>query len=249
MSANRNGEMADLMAAMHHYKTVYPPYVFDTRLGARVCLNGICSVERWIGDRLALDADSAAIREGLASVLAWGFARSGYWRTRVDEFLGGVAETDVRLLQARDALHGPIHGRLRAMAALRLPQFTQMPFVSKAAAFADIDHMVVLDRIIARAARDGGEGGGAWTAAPVFDNLAYGQAETTIRISAGNEAVYHQFRLCCDALARLLPGEQRPVDVERGLWLLASGDRVDLVVGLLRRAGECRGDGGGAAQP
>ncbi|MGE0450573.1 MAG: hypothetical protein AB7Q29_13450 [Vicinamibacterales bacterium] len=114
--------------------------------------------------------------------------------------------------------------RLASVAALGLPEFSGISFVSKILAFLNPDHYCVLDKQLLKLAESPGD-----------KSLHRVSAGTQIPITAGNERAYDGWRAeCADISERYFRGRRRVVDVERGFFQLVQDKQVVLAQDLYR---------------
>lgn len=206
----------------------FPAVTYDFDRGVERTYHSMNDVENKI--RAGLTHSSVeAVKDALSNVLYWGYARTGYRVTRVTDFRNKV--TPEQLDQALDLFHsltrpGNKLPGLRSIAALGLPQFSGMSFVSKVRMFLDPWHFVVLDRKLLSLRT---------TETPtVFHEITMGPSEVMIRISRHNEQVYSSWSQQCLRLAEKYLGRTRAVDVERAIFHLIDTGRSKLAAGLLQ---------------
>ena len=171
--------------------------------------------------RNLLLADSLqSLKDGLAGILYWGHYNAGYRDRRVAEFRKKV--TDEQLERARQAFPALEGASLIKLKNLRLPQFTNMAFVTKLRTFLDPEHYCVLDRRIS-------------DLAPLAERLK--RCPTYIPITRANEVAYTWWVDTCRSIGSQLQVKKRPVDVERGFFYLMEKDKAgaeQLLEGILR---------------
>lgn len=206
----------------------FPAVTYDFDRGVERTHHSMKGVENEIRAGLTYPSREA-VKDALSNVLYWGYARTGYRATRVTDFRSKV--TPEQLDQALDLFHSltrPGHKLLGlcSIAALRLPQFSGMSFVSKVRMFLDPWHFVVLDRKLL-SLRTG--------ATPtVFHQINMGPSEVMIRISRHNEQVYAAWSQQCLRLAEKYLECTRAVDVERAIFHLIDTGRPKLAAELLQ---------------
>ena len=215
-----------LAAAIRAYD--FPCGTYDFAAEREVVHPSMRGVEQAIRSGLTAD-DMEAVRDGLSNVLYWGYARIDYGDRRVRRFREGV--TEGQLHDARSlfrTLRGP---GLRQIKRLGLPELSGMSFVSKVRMFLDPSNYVTLDMKLAKNLSGGVSPG-------LFDDLSFRPGkDTTIRITAHNEAVYERWcRLCRHLAATCFPGAGvRAADIERGIFHLVSTNAC-LVADILATA-------------
>ena len=202
----------------------FPPITYDFVRNRERVHPGMRELERAIvADLLSIDMNH--VRNGLSNVLYWGFGRMGVRDHRVDAFRSSVADDDLAASRACFAeLHGP---GLQTLYRLRLPQFSQISFLSKLRMFLSPSRYVTLDLKLARLRDE--------PAATVLDNLV---VRTSIPVTKHNERVYAAWCATCRELAvRLDPsGAIRAADVERGIFFLVDSGRASVAASVLASA-------------
>lgn len=169
-------------------------------------------VEELIREQL-LSRDIEVVKNGLSNVLYWGYAKqSGRQYDRVDIFRREV--TCEQLNAFIDLLTESTYISLNDIRTIKIPQFSQMPFVSKLAMFLLPMSNPVLDNNIARFAHKQN--------IPPLKCLTI---RTTINLSKSNMKIYDKWALWCKNMAKLTnenPSSPckglRAVDVERAIY-------------------------------
>ena len=121
--------------------------------------------------------------------------------------------------------------------SLRLPEFSQVPLVSKVLAFLNPYENVVLDNKLYKI--------GGCKPSNVFTEIKKGRNETTIRITKSNQDVYLRWCVSCKNTAdKYFPNKDvRAVDVERGIYQLCSeaednGKSFESIAGIVANMGD-----------
>lgn len=195
----------------------YPPEVWSNDADGVKRLADTAAVETYIGSRLRSGVP-AQTREGLASVLAWGFANAGYRLVRVRKFLAEVREDQIaaagRILRGASTPPTSASECVLAITDLNLPQFSKMAFVSKIGMFLDPSRFPVLDSKIADLLTRVPSGH------PVAGLKRY---PTSIPVNKHNAAVYDRWARACVEIAQTGNlGSGRAVDAERAFFRLHS---------------------------
>ena len=188
------------------------------------------AAEKYIGGLLH-SKKPEAVKNGLLNVLYWGYAqqpgrrkdRISKFRTtnpnELDRFIELVEESE------RSSTNGKVPSGgscLLQIKNLKLPEFSQMPFVSKILMFLDPARYPVLDTKIAKAYAN--------SFSSPLQKLKFNPAkDTSIRITKDNAAVYDTWACWCHEIASVVNDSPespcnhfRAVDVERALFTLAS---------------------------
>lgn len=221
-------DFATLHTARAGYR--YPPEVWSKDAGGVIRLADTAAVETYIGSRLRSGVP-AQTREGLASVLAWGFANAGYRVVRVRKFLAEVREDQIaaagRILRGASAPPASASECVLAITQLHLPQFSQMAFVSKIAMFLDPSRFPVLDSKIAD----------LLVRMPIGHPVAgLTRYPNSIPVTQHNAAVYDRWARACVQIAQTGNlGSGRAVDAERAFFRLHSALGIGGASAILAR--------------
>ena len=214
-----------------------PPVTYAFDKDNEIHHEDMFAVEQYIGTLLR----SKEPQNGLLNVLYWGYARQpGRRKDRVSRFratnpneLKPKLDQFVKLVEE---LTGPsINGEvpsggsgLLKIKKLKLPQFSQVPFVSKILMFLDPTCYPVLDLKIANKVAN--------PCFPPLQNLKF----TGIPINEDNATVYDTWACWCREIATEVNKapesprhDVRVVDVERALFTLADSQATDNIRVLL----------------
>ena len=186
-----SGAEATVDAALPHEHLELLRRAIDAYAFPTVSYDFVRGVERVHQDARELEAtvhdgltstDVHRVRHGLANVVYWGYARIGFRDDRVRAFLHNVSDGQVAAAQVAFAsVEGPA---LRQLGALRLPQFSQISFLSKIRMFLDPRSFVILDLKLAKLRHE--------APTTVLHDL---MVRTSIPASRHNERVYARW---CD---------------------------------------------------
>lgn len=211
--ALNESQTSELEAAIATY--AFPAVYFDFRTSIEVRAASMGVVENAIREMLTSEANGQVL-DGLANVIYWGYAQVGYRDRRVRRFRDDATEDQLNrfrtLLGSTDSIG------LDTIAALKLPEFSGISFVSKILAFLDPVKYCVLDKqLLKLALRPGNRA------------LHRVSAGTQIRVTANNQQAYDAWRQECASIsAQYFNGQYRAVDVERGFFQLVQAGRVAL---------------------
>jgi hypothetical protein len=159
------------------------------------------------------------VKNGLSGVLYWGHYRAGFRNHRVKRFRDTVTEENLRRAVGVFAhLQGTALMRLKR---LKLPEFSNMAFLTKLRTFLDPNHYCVLDKKIAGLM-------------PLCVQLQL--RPTYIPVTVQNERTYEWLVDRCAAIASRLDEALRPVDVERGMFHLIDHGSARVAERLLQGA-------------
>lgn len=209
--ALNNRQVSELKAAIAAH--AFPPVYFDFPAGVEVRAPHMLAVEAAIREMLVATTIES-VRDGLANVVYWGYAQVGYRDRRVRRFRDNVADEQLIRFRALVGAGDPI--RLCTLAALRLPEFSGISFISKILAFLDPGRYCVLDKQLLKL--------GAISGNRALHRLSAG---TQIRVTVNNERAYDAWREECVGISsRYFGGRYRVVDVERGFFHLVQIGRV-----------------------
>lgn len=212
--------IAQLRAAGDSYN--FPPNTWDFQAARRVSRADTQEVESSIGAQLR-SGRLEDVRDGLSNVLYWGYATSkGRQMDRVGRFRQKVRDEQIlAFAQLAKRLSGP---GLKAIAGLKLPQFSGVSFISKVRMFLDPMNYVVLDGKIARLRGLPGT---------ILDGLV--SVGTQIKVTSTNEAVYEQWSGWCRKAARQAFGEGTfAVRAERAVFQLVNQNKVEEAAQIIR---------------
>ena len=181
-------------------------------------------VEELIRGQL-LSQDIEVVKDGLSNVLYWGYAsQRGPCVKREGRYKGGrqynricIFRRDVtreHISALIDSLESSACISLSDIKRVGMPEFTQMPFVSKLAMFISPASNPVLDNNIARFAQK-----------QKIPPLRYLTIGTTVSLSKPNMEIYDKWALWCREIAEVVNNipsasckDLRPVDVERAIF-------------------------------
>ena len=211
-------QVATLRTAIDSY--AFPPAHFDYVVGAPVLGLSMTDVESRIRRDL-ISGHDVGIKKGLSNVLYWGFAQmGGLAAVRVDRFRTRVSQA--QLAAAAVLLTAP-RPPLTEIAALGLPQFSGVSFVSKVRMFLDPSGSATLDNQIMK----------IHVARPTTVLAAVRSRTTTIPVTAGNSAAYEAWCARLEYIKRTYFLDTRVVDIERGLFHLVQTGQVEYAATLL----------------
>lgn len=197
----------------------YPSVTFDFAEEREVGFTSMRELDDYL-QSLLRSTDIAIVKDGLSGILYWGYYRVGYRDHRVHRFRARV--TDEQLREAVETFQVLPGTGLKTLKALKLPEYSQMAFVTKLQTFLDPDNWCVLDSKIAN-----------------FNPLAkrLKRQPTSIPITTQNDQAYAWWVDSCRSLASRVPiiPNARPVDVERGIFYLIDHGRLDLAERLLEQ--------------
>ena len=208
----------------------FPKVTFDFVTEKECRHPDMTRVEGYIRDLLT-SGEAGDIKDGLSNILYWGWAqRSSLQCKRVQIFREQVREVHlVQFMEVAGGLRGP---GLVSLKKIRLPQFSQMSFVSKVRMFLEPEKYPVLDLKIAGFAN-------TECFSPLKNLKIY---PTSIPITKHNETIYEDWASWCWEIAGLVNAEPtapcntlRAVDIERAIFQLASDGQSQEAWRLLAR--------------
>jgi len=198
----------------------YPFVAFDFENACELKFPTIQDLERHIRAGL-IAGDAVRLKDALSNILYWGFYRMGFQPARVKDFRAKVtADQMARAAALFPQLTGPGIRRLRD---LRLPQFSQLTFLSKLRTFLDPERYCALDRSLVQI--------------PTLKD-EFKVSRKAIPVTVGNERAYQRWVDLCGRIAGTLSPPQRPVDVERGFFHLVDIGQIDAANAILRMAAQ-----------
>ena len=188
----------DLAAAVASY--AYPAIAWDFSRNHDIKFGTIRQLDVHLNGQLR-SGDQVAVKDAPSSIVYWGNVRAGYCQERVRRFREKVTDDQIR--RAIAIFPGLKGTGLYQLKALRLPEFSNMAFLTKLRTFLAPDEFCVLDKKIA-------------TLKPLAERLKL--YPTCIPITAQNDAAYAWWVDACRHISKQFA--LRPVDVERGLFHL-----------------------------
>jgi hypothetical protein len=198
----------------------YPFVAFDFENGCEVKFPTMLDLERHI-QTILLAGDAGRLKDALSSIVYWGFYRMAFQPARVKDFRARVTDDQIaRAAALFPHLTGP---GIRELRELRLPQFSQLAFLSKLRTFLDPDRYCVLDRSLAQIPALKGE---------------FKVGGKAIPVTAGNVSAYERWVELCGRIADTLSPPRRPVDVERGFFHLVDCGQIAAADAILRQVAE-----------
>ena len=217
-------QVEELREAIEDY--AFPAVYYDFLNDQEVLANGMAEVERVIGFQLR-SGSIQAVKDGLANILYWGFARIGYRDRRVNNLRGNA--TDRQLENFQELVSDGRVPTMNEVRVLRIPEYSGMSFLSKILMFLDPSSFCVLDRQIARLRTH--------NSPKALNALSFGPRETQIRITTQNEQTYDSWRNECRAISvNYFQHRYRVVDIERGFFNLIQNGRLSLAQQIYNEA-------------
>ena len=217
----------------------FPPVTYAFDKNTEIQHGGMLAVEQYIG-KLLRSKEPQEVKNGLLNVLYWGYARQpGRRKDRISKFRAtNPSELKPKLdqfVKLVEELMLSINGEapsggsgLLKIKKLKLPQFSQVSFVSKILMFLDPTCYPVLDLKIANKVAN--------PCFPPLQNLKF----SGIPINEDNATVYDTWACWCREIAtevNKVPEsprhDVRAVDVERALFTLADSEETDNIRLLL----------------
>ena len=152
-----------------------------------------------------LSGQLAQVKDGLSNILYWGHFRAGYRDSRVKKFRDKV--NDILLKKAAKLFPVIVANGIIQIKELKLPQFSNLSFISKVRMFLDPAEYVVLDRSLMRIR-------------PLSRNFK--QYPTCIPATKHNASSYDAWALFCRKVSDEVSDDEhlRAVDIERGFFYL-----------------------------
>jgi hypothetical protein len=216
-----NALISSLRHAIQDYD--FPFVTFDYRLKLETQHQSMRQVEAVIQQQLRADKLDL-VKDGLSNVLYWGYARTGYRWTRINDLRANV--TEQQLADARQVLGGLTGPGVRKIAKLKIPQLSGLSFVSKVRMFLDPTNYVVLDTKLLKLHEQ--------ARSTVFHRINW-NAGTSIYVSEQNEAIYDEWCALCRRAAKNELGvtDVRAADVERGIFHLIQLGETELAAEIV----------------
>jgi len=206
-----SGQLLEFDTAIASY--AFPAVYFDFGTSAEVRARDMRAVEVAVREML-VSPDIDRVRDGLANVLYWGYAQIGYRGVRVRRFRDRV--TGVQLENFQTTIAAEHAASLCSIAAIGLPEFSGISFISKVLTFLDPARYCVLDKQLLKLAAVPGD--------RALHRLSSG---TQIPVTPGNERAYDAWRGECAGISQqYFHSNYRVVDVERGFFQLVQSGQL-----------------------
>jgi hypothetical protein len=174
-----------------------------------------------------LSGSLQGICDGFSNVLYWGYAQmGGLSGIRADRFRNAV--TPQKLRAAVNLFKDNPRPTLLDIAALKLPEFSAVSFVSKVRMFLSPKDSATLDKQLLKIKFE--------LTGTVLDKVVVSTADTAIRVTQANSIAYEHWcnRLGC-IRGSYFP-KTRVVDIERGFFRLVQIGKIRLAAEILRDA-------------
>jgi len=202
------GQIVQLDEAINGY--AFPAVYFDFNNDIEVVEQNMVEVEAVLAGQLRSQT-VVSTKHGLGNVLYWGFAKIGFRRNRINDFMSNVLYQQISDFQA--LINGNNIPTMMDVHRICMPQYSGISFISKILMFLNPTAYCVLDKQLTKLRTPGSP--------KILNKLAFRQTETRIRVTMQNEAVYNGWRNECSAISQLyFQGNYRVVDVERGFFNL-----------------------------
>lgn len=212
MTSLTKNQIDDLSLSISQYD--FPQIYWDFSKDKEINAKNLHYLEQIIKDQLTSENSNEVIH-GLANVIYWGNANSGYRIHRMKMFITGVAEDQIskfKLLTSK-ADDGTL---LKEIQKLKMPQFSGISFISKITTFLNPENNGILDLVISKLGESQG-------------NKALNRITktTTIPTTKNNCAAYYDWCNECRNINKKYYGNKnyRAVDIERGFFNLIKKDK------------------------
>jgi hypothetical protein len=203
-----------LLCAIKAYD--YPVELHNFEKDTKIPLRSMRELEAFLRKGL-FSKDTEELKLALANIVYWGNINSGYCSFRVAKFLNEITEN--KLEEAIDLFANISGDSLAAIKNIRLPQFSNMSFVSKLRMFLDPENFVTLDRKLLKIKRSGVH--------TLFSNIC--EQGTYIPINSQNCKQYVLWsQKCRDAASTYFRiKEVIAVDIERGIFKMVDKGEIN----------------------
>lgn len=211
-----------LQAAVKEYN--FPAAHYDFKQNRPILNLSIRDLEDRIHKQL-LSQEINDIKDGLSNILYWGYSQmGGLAPVRVNRFRKKVSP--LQLEKASRVFSGTPQPTVLSIAELKLPEFSQLSFVSKVRMFLDPVGSAALDQQIMKMT--------VHSDCPVLSSIK--KYPTSIPVTQHNALAYENW---CNHLAAIIYTYQlkvRVADLERGFFHLIQNGRTDKAAFLLANA-------------
>ena len=196
-----------LRNAINNY--CYPKVTFDFQNNNEVHHHTMRELESAVQNDLT-SGDPSKVKDGLSNILYWGHRRAGYYWTRVENFREHI--TDTQLDYVAQLLRNSNNVDLKKIKRLKLPEFSNLSFLSKVKMFLDPTRFVILDLKLMSLASAGTN--------TFFKEIK--RSPTSIPYTGINAEIYYDWCALCKRVAEKYFPNERVIaaDVERGIFTL-----------------------------
>ncbi len=173
------------------------------------------SLEKTIKDDLVSE-NLVDVKNGLSNVIFWGYYQMNNRDFRVERFRDNV--TEKKLEKCTETFPNLSGIGIRTLKNLELPEFSQLPFLSKIRMFLAPEKYVVLDNKLMKLA--------SVEPYTLFHDIK--KDKTTIRVTKENERIYQKWCEFCRKVADKLFKNREffTVDIERGIFQLVKENKL-----------------------
>lgn len=192
----------------------FPCIAFDFGKSQEVAFDSYTELELYIRNQLK-SADKKVVKDGLSNVLYWVYATSkGRQGHRVNAFRNQVNEEQLNNF-SKLVLNEKVG--ISEVKKCKLPQFSNLSFITKILMFLDPERYVVMDLQLAKIKE--------YFPESFFSKLVV--YKTSLPANQLNEAFYDNWcNFCRDAASRNNLGKNRAVDVERYIFQLVRSKKI-----------------------
>lgn len=199
----------------------YPRVTFDFNSRIEIHHATMRELEKSVRDALLSD-NIADVKNGLSNILFWGYYRQGIRDVRVEQFKSKVSDESLR--KAKEVIRNLNRTGLTEIKNLRLPEFSQMSFVSKLRMFLNPTNYVVLDLQLMKLANEEPHN--------LFAEIT--RFSTSIPITQENQRRYQAWcDLCKRAAGTYFVDGFIAVDVERGIFQLIQKGQANIAAQIV----------------
>jgi len=209
-----------LIEAINAYD--FPKKTYDFINKKEIKYTSMRQLEASIQENLT-SGDIILVQDGLSNILYWGYYRTGYRDTRVNNFRSKVDQQ--QLIYATKIFQNLSETGIRIIKNLKLPEFSNLSFISKIRMFLDPKQYVILDRKLMKLAKTN-------TITLFHDVKEY---PTSIPCSLENERIYQNWcNICKIASKKYFQNEELfAVDIERGIFHLIENNQSEIAANII----------------
>jgi len=201
-------QVAQFREAIDSYN--FPAVYFDFGNNIEVVGETMQDVEIIINSQLR-SPHAEVVKNGLANILYWGYAKIGYREHRIRRFNRKITLSQINSFQ--NSLRDENMPSLIQLKNIHMPEYSGMSFVSKILMFLNPQNYCVLDQQLSKLRTP--------NSPKLLNNLKFDQNDTQIKINTDNQDVYNCWRNECLAISQqYYEGNYRVVDIERGFFNL-----------------------------
>lgn len=201
-------------------KYCYPKVTYDFLLSKEISHSSMRQLETLIKNDLVSN-NLTLVKNGLSNILYWGHYRAGYYWTRVKKFRKKVKNPCLQ--KASSVFQTPSMWSIENLKKRKLPEFSNLSFLSKLLMFLDPRQYVVLDKKLMRLKQ-------------IYPFNKISEQKTYIPCTEQNIVGYREWCCLCKTCADKYFQHQKvfAVDIERGIFYLVENARYSIAENIIK---------------